>query len=199
MDELSAFPESRRDDLLDATRYALIYGQAAVRQNFDMATIDTTHYGPSLTAMLPPMEVGRIDGIQITEAPKEEKMNELMTAIEAMITRIVQAELAKIPAPEPLNFDKAFEKFIDDNTPKFAAIVSQGALDQPWFDDAIKAEVARNFETMAPAQQGYMFASKEAFENAVATYVRNNDGISDWVHDKAIDAVRDVNFSVRVA
>ena len=84
MDEVSAFPERPRDDYLDATRYALIYGQAAVRQRFAMATIDTTHYGPSLTATIS-TEVGRIDGIQNTEAPKEEKMNELMTALEAMI------------------------------------------------------------------------------------------------------------------
>lgn len=124
-------------------------------------------------------------------------MNELMTALEAMITRIVQAELAKIPAPEPLNFDKAFEKFVADNTPKFAAIVSQGALDQPWFDDAIKAEVAQIFEAMAPVQQGYMFADRAAFDAAVATSVRGSASLSDYIHDSATDIVRATNFTVR--
>ena len=120
-------------------------------------------------------------------------MNELMTALEAMITRIVQAELAKIPAPEPLNFDKVFEKFVDDNTPKFAAIVSQGALDQPWFDDAIRAEVVEAVASVA----GRTFADKAAFEVAVSDIVRNRSDVADWVHDKAVDAVSDMSFTVR--
>ena len=121
-------------------------------------------------------------------------MNEFMTALEATITRIVQAELAKVPAAEALNFDKAFEKFVDDNTPKFAAIVSQGALDQPWFDDAIKAEVVEAVASVA----GRTFADKAAFEVAVSDIVRNRSDVADWVHDKAVNAVHNVNFSVRI-
>lgn len=184
MDEISAFPERPRDDCLDAMRYAFTH----IHQAFIIS--------PSLTAMLPPTDFGIIDGTQTIEAPKEEKMNELMTALEAMITRIVQAELAKVPAAEAApSFRDQFKAYADNNAPEFAALISQGALDMPWFDDAIKAEVVESVASVV----GHTFADKAAFEVAVSDVVRNRNDVANWVHDKAVDAVSDMSFTVRVA
>lgn len=145
-----------------------------------------------------PMEIGRIDGqVRIIETPKGNKMNEIMEALEAMMRRIVQEEL-KDPSRDDNfsagNFRALLKDYADNNKPEFAAIVSQGALDQPWFDDAIKAEVAE----ATPAAQGVVFEDKTAFNKAVRDFVLIDAGVEDWVNDSIVQRVRDMDFSVSV-
>ena len=144
-------------------------------------------------------------------------MNEMMTALEAMVTRIVQTELAKA-APPDFSFRDQFKAYTDAHRHEYAALVSVGALDMPWFDEAIKAEVAdasttpavdlstdafriRVIEIMQANTNppGYTFATKTAFEREISEVVQNNDAIGDWVNDKIADKVGGMDFSVRVS
>lgn len=58
-------------------------------------------------------------------------MEELIKAITEAVRSIVQQEIAT-----------ALKNYADTQPAEFAAVVSRGALDQLWFDQAIKSEVA---------------------------------------------------------
>lgn len=150
-------------------------------------------------------------------------MNELMDALEAMIRRIVREEMENaVPVDQFAdgNFRAALKNYADDHRHEFAALVSIGALDMPWFDEAIKAEVAgatpaasgsldlygdafrnRVVEIIEASRTppGYTFATKTAFEREISEIVQNNDAIEDWVNDKITDKVSDMDFSVNVS
>jgi hypothetical protein len=148
-------------------------------------------------------------------------MNEMMTALEAMVTRIVQEELAAkqltVPSYTVDAFRTAFKDYTDNHKHEFAALVSVGVLDQPWFDDAIKTEVAE--ASIAPSADinssifrdrvieimqanttppGFTFATKTAFDREVSSAVRNNDELCDWFDDHVSDRVNNMSFSVSV-
>ena len=149
------------------------------------------------------MEAGRIDGqVRIIETPKGNKMNELMIALEAMMRRIVQEELKDSSRDDNFstgNFRALLKDYADNNKPEFAAIVSQGALDMPWFDDAIEAEVENVLSKVAlPVTQGVVFEDKTAFNKAVRDFVLVDGGVEDWVNDAIVTRVRDMDFSISV-
>jgi hypothetical protein len=133
-------------------------------------------------------------------------MNELMLALEAMIRRIVQEEIASTcTQPSTTNFGISLKGFVDANAAEFAAIVSQGALDQTWFDEAIKAEAAVAAEqAVANAPKvtgGIVFADNAAFYRAVVDAVMddNSDRIGEWISDKAYESIRNMDFSCSVS
>lgn len=150
-------------------------------------------------------------------------MNELMDALEAMIRRIVREEMENaVPVDQFAdgNFRAALKNYADDHRHEFAALISIGALDMPWFDEAIKAEVAeatpaasgsldlygdafrnRVGEIMQANANppGYTFTTKTAFVREVSEVVRNNDELSDWLDDHISDRVNNMSFSVEVS
>lgn len=135
---MMVFDEWYRDDSTDAIRYNIDYEQA-VR-------------APT----------------QLT--PKEPKMNEMMQALEAMIRRVVTEELSAkqltVPDYTADAFARSLKNYVDTCGPEWTAVVSQGALDQPWFDNAVKAEVANTVEEGA-----FTFATKDAFDQYVKAMV----------------------------
>ena len=124
-------------------------------------------------------------------------MNELMIALEAMMRRIVREELDSKDNVVNMTgsaFRDALKSYVDNNKIEFAAIVSQGALDMPWFDDAVRAEVAE----ATPAVQGVVFADRAMFEKDVRNFIQDDAGVEDWVNDSIVQRVRDMDFSVSV-
>lgn len=175
------------DDMTDAVRYAMTHSTAMYRPNF-----------------LAPMELGRIDGqVRIIETPKENKMNEMMTALETMMRRIVKEELALIPAPASTTimpnsewFDTQLTSWQLNYPIKFGKYVEAATLDQGWFDDAIKTGVAEASPT--PTAGGYAFANKDTFESTVRSFIKNDDDLDDWLGDHFNDRMTNVSFSTTV-
>lgn len=94
-------------------------------------------------------------------------MNEMMAALEAMIRRVVQEELRDPSRDKAEDFGANLKHYVDNSKPEWAAIVSQGSLDMPWFDDAVKAEAAIANDN----SHGFGFASKQAFDEYVKTVI----------------------------
>lgn len=191
MDEWSRIPNTPNDDMLDALRLNMA-------RQWIMPDTARDIFSPSIAAMIQP-EIGRLDGqVRIIETPKKEpEMNELMIALEAMMRRIVREELDSKDNVVNMTgsaFRDALKSYVDNNKIEFAAIVSQGALDMPWFDDAVKAEVAE----ATPAVQGVVFADRAMFEKDVRNFIRDDAGVEDWVNDSIVQRVRDMDFSVSV-
>ena len=76
-------------------------------------------------------------------------MNELMTALEAMITRIVRTEFEFQAATRMITTDNTDDLFAQQMTTyltqgeitgQFMGAVKRSALDHDWFDNAIKEE-----------------------------------------------------------
>lgn len=150
-------------------------------------------------------------------------MNELMIALEAMMRRIVREEMEKTAPVDQFadgNFRAALKNYADDHRHEFAALVSVGALDMPWFDEAIKAEVAEATSAASDSLDlygdafrnrvgeimqanvnppGYTFATKTAFVREVSEVVQNNDELSAWFDDCVADRVSNMEFSVGVS
>lgn len=127
-------------------------------------------------------------------------MNELMIALEAMMRRIVREELGSKDNVVNLAgtvFRDALKSYVDSNKVEFAAIVSQGTLDMPWFDDAVRTEVTEACATIAPPQ-GVVFADRAMFEKDVRNFIRDDAGVEDWVNDSIMQCVRAMDFSVSV-
>ena len=102
---------------------------------------------------------------------KEIEMNEFMQALEAMIRRIAQEEVKSAPVVvDDRDFRTGFKSYTDNNKAEWAAIVSQGCLDFPWFDDAIASEVATN----TPVEPAFSFARKDVFDTYVKEIVEND-------------------------
>lgn len=142
-------------------------------------------------------------------------MNEVMQALEAMIRRIVNEELADPSKDKLAEFALSLKGFADTCGPEWAAIVSQGALDKPWFDNAVKAEVAAestsstygtDFYTAVrdavindSAIHDHLVSKIEEFESDVFgqkidSYIERNYDFDDICQS----AVRDMSFSVTV-
>lgn len=132
-------------------------------------------------------------------------MNEFMQALEAMIRRIAQEEVKSAPVVvDNRDFRTGFKSYTDNNKAEWAAIVSQGCLDFPWFDDAIASEVATN----TPPASGFTIADKNQFDRLVVEVIRNseslNDRIASLVNDYSSDlsnetireVVQNMNFSI---
>lgn len=119
-------------------------------------------------------------------------MNEILQALETMIRRVVQEELqAKaltVPSYTADGFAMSLKNYVDGRTAEWSAIVSQGALDQPWFDDAIAAEVATSASD----------AVSEDFTRKLENVVSNNGVLEDWFTESFNDRMGDVSFSVSV-
>ena len=191
MDEWSRIPSIPNDDMLDALRINMA-------RQWIMPDTARDIFSPSIAAMIQP-EIGRLDGqVRIIETPKKEpEMNELMIALEAMMRRIVREELDSKDNVVNMTgsaFRDALKSYVDNNKIEFAAIVSQGALDMPWFDDAVRAEVAE----VTPAVQGVVFADRAMFEKDVRNFIQDDAGVEDWVNDSIVQRVRDMDFSVSV-
>ena len=198
----SRTPSTPNDAMLNAYRHIFMYGTPTFNnRDFGVVAMDTS-YSPSIASMIT-MEAGRIDGqVRIIETPKGNKMNELMIALEAMMRRIVQEELKDSSRDDNFstgNFRALLKDYADNNKPEFAAIVSQGALDMPWFDDAIEAEVENVLSKVAlPVTQGVVFEDKTAFNKAVRDFVLIDASVEDWVNDSIVERVRDMDFSISV-
>lgn len=135
-------------------------------------------------------------------------MNEVMVALEAMIRRIVKEEMNDPSLDKLAEFATSLKGFVDTCGPEWAAVVSQGALDKPWFDNAVKAEIASSNEDSA-----FSFATKDAFDQyvkamvepitggtadygvpfkrAVSDFVRNDETIHDFIVSIAEDYSED--------
>lgn len=125
-------------------------------------------------------------------------MNELMITLEAMMRRIVREELDSKDNVVNMTgsvFRDALKSYVDSNKIEFAAIVSQGALDMPWFDDAVRAEVAE----ATPAVQGYVFGDKRSFDSQVRDLIKDDGDLEDWLDDKIRERVDRMDFSVSVS
>jgi hypothetical protein len=124
-------------------------------------------------------------------------MNEVMLALEAMIRRIVNEELTD-PSKDMFqagNFRAMLKDYVDANTPEWAALVSQGALDKPWFDEAVKAEAitaAEAIKTETP-QLGVQFPTQIDFERSVRHAVIGDA----YIHDHIVDIVGSAQSDVR--
>lgn len=95
-------------------------------------------------------------------------MNELMQALEALVRRIVQEELAR------------------------AASVRSQIEDQPWFDDLITSEVMRAIEDSAPVRTT-LFTDEQ--EQKVRELIDSENGSTD---QQIRNVVREMRFSVEV-
>jgi hypothetical protein len=130
-------------------------------------------------------------------------MNELMTALEAMIRRVVKEEIEKVTPVDQFadgNFRAALKNYADDHKAEFAALISVGALDQPWFDDAVKSEALAAAETVKEeVKEEAESTDDSAFAKKVANVVCNNGRIEDWFGDAFNNCIESVNFSCDVS
>lgn len=122
-------------------------------------------------------------------------MNEILQALETMIRRIVREELGNVPAVvDDRDFDRGFERYVDANKARWSATVSQGALDQPWFDDAIAAEVAVAIPEPVTAQTP---TDTDALTKAINDGVHTNIMNSVTIHDHFVQIVQDISSDLR--
>ena len=123
-------------------------------------------------------------------------MNEVMQALETMIRRIVREELGNVPAiVDDRDFDRGFERYVDGNKARWSAVVSQGALDQPWFDDAIAAEVA---VAATPEPAAFLATwTKDDLTHAVNKGTFSNIMNSATIHDHIVQIVQDTSSDLR--
>lgn len=173
LDEMEQY-RPRIDDSLDALRY-----------NIYQSPI----YSPSIATMIMP---------QADYEPKEPEMNEIMTALEAMIRRVVKEEIASTGTVS-IAFADGLKDYVNLNSAEWAAIVSQGALDKPWFDDAIKSEVVAAVDSTPALGGGFAFATADEFNKHVRDFVREDGNIEDWLSDMIIDRVQGMDFSADIS
>lgn len=130
---------------------------------------------------------------------KESEMNELMLALEAMITRIVREQIAEVPAAAPITAGPAFD-----------LMVRGAVIDKPWFTDAVRSEVVENMEsTQTPVirdtvvndstiadyiTEMILEVKEENLRSRVESIIDNYIDVDDMVKD----AVRDLSFTVTV-
>jgi len=120
-------------------------------------------------------------------------MNELMLALEAMIRRVVQEEFEKT---ELKDFSLGLKIFADNKPAEFAALISQGALDQIWFDEAVKAEATESAARVVAEQSGVTFEDLTAFRRLCQQMVFD-DG-ENALNDIIRSTVREMDFSCLV-
>lgn len=129
-------------------------------------------------------------------------MNEIMTALEAMIRRVVKEEIERA-ANVPVNatveaFANNMKLFADREPAMFAAVVSQGALDHPWFDNAVKVEVDAATESLGAFKDGFAFPDKATFESCVADATENSSRVSSVIADAVQFAMQETHFKLTV-
>lgn len=122
-------------------------------------------------------------------------MNELIAALEAMIRRVVQEELNRTDRP---SFEFMLKDYADNRPAEFAALISQGAVDQPWFDNAIKAEIAMQpMTTTAPEGFLLQIDTKDKFRDLIREVVF--DYYEDELDDHIRDRVQNMDFECSVS
>lgn len=169
------------DEYLDAIRYQI----AGLRAH---TVIVDECYSPALTELI--------------ETPKEKEMNELMLALEAMIKRVVQEQLAAQPVqnpsmtPEDFNLRMAF--WLNNSRPTLDTIVKEAVLDKPWFDDVIECSVAEKVEAI-PLPTAIFDLTNAETASKVRNFVTGDSYITDHISDTVYDRVRDMDFTVRVS
>lgn len=126
-------------------------------------------------------------------------MNELIAALEAMIRRVVQEEMKNTPVTvDDRDFVEGLKNFVDNKPAEFAALISQGAVDQPWFDNAIKAEIAMQpMTTTAPEGFLLQIDTKDKFRDLIREVVF--DYYEDELDDHIRDRVQNMDFECSVS
>ena len=111
-------------------------------------------------------------------------MNEALAAMELSLRAIIRDEMVK-------SFSKTIRDYADCMSAEWASVVSQGALDKPWFDDAVHAEALAAVDDNKTSED-----RTAAWEQAVVGSVIDSYRFSDWLSDQVQDTVRDMSFSV---
>lgn len=98
----------------------------------------------------------------LTSQPKKTTMNEILDSLEAMIRRIVKEEIAVAPVVvDDRDFDRGFERYVDNNSGKWTALVKQGVgvpapMPMPAslgvLDSAAFAAQLKNFAQLRPVE-----------------------------------------------
>lgn len=110
-------------------------------------------------------------------------MEELIKAITEAVRSIVQQEIAT-----------ALKNYADTQPAEFAAVISRGALDQLWFDQAIKSEVATAIDSNESC--GLDADGVKALINEVLD--DKNYLVSGDLRDEIYDTVQEMDFRVSV-
>lgn len=103
-----------------------------------------------------------IQTIDFKIQPKKTTMNEIFDSLEAMIRRIVKEEIAAAPVVvDDRDFDRGFERYVDNNSGKWTALVKQGVgvpapMPMPAslgvLDSAAFAAQLKNFVQLRPVE-----------------------------------------------
>ena len=119
----------------------------------DDAMLDAIRYGTGISS---------IQTVDFKTQPKKTTMNEIFDSLEAMIRRIVKEEIAAAPVVvDDRDFDRGFERYVDNNSGKWTALVKQGVgvpapMPMPAslgvLDSAAFAAQLKNFAQLRPVE-----------------------------------------------
>lgn len=121
----------------------------------DDAMLDAIRHGAGISSR-------PIQTIDLKIQPKKTTMNEIFDSLEAMIRRIVKEEIAVAPVVvDDRDFDRGFERYVDNNSGKWTALVKQGVgvpapmpMPASWgvLDSAAFAAQLKNFAQLRPVE-----------------------------------------------